>query len=290
MPTPNWYQRTAKASALDSLNLAQAQTLLSSLDTEENGTYAGNFYNEFKKFSQFGLNSHYEFPHVEDLPNGSDSWVLDTYKQIEGSEDILEDLTKPDDPKESSKKFLTNATVDVISSSGEKNDEISGKAFFIDRDVLLTCYHNIVVNGNKAKTVTVELNDKEYACAVAKIDEKLDIAVLKLQDKSFSSDFYLKIGDSKSIHVGDEINLIDDPYGYEGVFSAGKITGVSNGYLFISNEIFPGNSGGSVVKKDTIEIVGMMSAGINDRSNEPNSVISVDKIKAFLDKSGVTYE
>jgi S1-C subfamily serine protease len=282
-------KRTAKASTLDSLNPTQAQTLLLS-------SSAGNFYNEFKKFSQFGMSGD-DLPHVDSLPVGNMfdgkedvDWVTSTFQKIKGSEDVLKDLAKPDDPKESSKKFLLNSTVDVVSSSGEKNDEIAGKAFFIDRDVLLTCYHNIVINGSKATSVTVELNDKEYTCAVAKIDEKLDIAVLKMQESEFSSDFYLKMGDSKEVHVGDEINLIDDPYGYEGVFAAGKITGVSDGFYFISNEIYPGNSGGAVVKKDTIEIVGMMSAGINDRSNEPNAIISVDKIKAFLDRSGVKYE
>jgi serine protease Do len=136
-----------------------------------------------------------------------------------------------------------------------------GSGFIIRSDgVIMTNAH--VVNG--ASEVTVRLTDRrEYTAKVIGVDAKSDIAVIKIQAKDLPT---VRIGDSRSLKVGEWVLAIGAPFGFEnsataGIVSAKGRTLPDSGYVpFIQTDvpINPGNSGGPLFNMRG-EVVGVNS-------------------------------
>ena len=121
-----------------------------------------------------------------------------------------------------------------------------GSGFIIRGDgVILTNAH--VVKG--ASEVTVRLTDRrEYTAKVLGVDSKSDIAVIKIEAKDLPT---VKLGDSRSLKVGEWVLAIGAPFGFENSATAGIVSAkgrsLDSGYVpFIQTDvpINPGNSGG----------------------------------------------
>ena len=135
-----------------------------------------------------------------------------------------------------------------------------GSGFIIGADgVILTNAH--VVKG--ASEVTVKLTDRrEYTAKVIGIDTRSDIAVIKIQAKDLPT---VKLGDSRSLKVGEWVLAIGAPFGFENSATAGIVSAkgrsLDSGYVpFIQTDvpINPGNSGGPLFNMRG-EVVGINS-------------------------------
>ena len=135
-----------------------------------------------------------------------------------------------------------------------------GSGFIIRQDgVILTNAH--VVRG--ASEVTVRLTDRrEYTAKVIGLDQKSDIAVIKIKATELPT---VKLGDSRSLKVGEWVLAIGAPFGFENSATAGIVSAkgrsLDSGYVpYIQTDvpINPGNSGGPLFNMRG-EVVGINS-------------------------------
>jgi len=135
-----------------------------------------------------------------------------------------------------------------------------GSGFIIRSDgLIMTNAH--VVKG--ASEVTVHLTDRrEYTAKVVGIDTRSDIAIVKIQAKDLPT---VRIGDSKSLKVGEWVLAIGAPFGFENSATAGIVSAkgrlLNGDYVpFIQTDvpINPGNSGGPLFNMRG-EVVGINS-------------------------------
>ncbi|HTT42999.1 MAG TPA: DegQ family serine endoprotease [Steroidobacteraceae bacterium] len=135
-----------------------------------------------------------------------------------------------------------------------------GSGFIVRSDgVIMTNAH--VVNG--ASEVTVRMTDRrEYTAKVIGVDTKSDIAVIKINAKDLP---VVKVGDSRSLKVGEWVLAIGAPFGFENSATAGIVSAkgrtLDSGYVpFIQTDvpINPGNSGGPLFNMKG-EVVGINS-------------------------------
>ena len=143
----------------------------------------------------------------------------------------------------------------------------AGSGWIIDGDGIIVT-NNHVVEG--AKSVTVTLADgRTFPAEAVKTDPVNDLAVIKVNAKNLPS---VKIGDSRTLRVGDWVVAIGNPLGLgisakEGIISRlGVSLEVSSGetlydLIETSAAINPGNSGGPLVNMAG-DIIGITSAKI----------------------------
>jgi len=136
-----------------------------------------------------------------------------------------------------------------------------GSGFIVSSDgTILTNAH--VVNG--ASEVTVRLTDRrEFTAKVIGVDTRSDVAVIRIPAKNLPT---VKIGDTRSLKVGEWVVAIGAPFGFENSVTAGIVSGKGrtlpdSGYVpFIQTDvpINPGNSGGPLFNMRG-EVVGINS-------------------------------
>lgn len=132
-----------------------------------------------------------------------------------------------------------------------------GSGFFITRDGLaLTNYH--VIDGAASAVITTADGRTYPVKGICGYDTKHDIAVLQIDGTGFP---YLKLGDSGSIHTGDDVYAIGSPFGLLNTISNGVISQTVrevNGTDFIqyTAPISMGSGGGPVLNTKG-EVVGL---------------------------------
>jgi len=159
-----------------------------------------------------------------------------------------------------------------------------GSGFIINPDgYALTNAH---VVGDK-KTVGVKLsNNKTFTAKVVAVDEKKDLALLKLPVANLPA---LRLGSGK-VQEGEPVMAIGAPYGMDFTVTRGIISNTScelEGSRFIQTDtaLNPGNSGGPLVNGNG-EAIGINSA-IIAFSNGMGFAIPVENINDFLAKNKV---
>ncbi len=144
----------------------------------------------------------------------------------------------------------------------ERRLEAVGSGFIIDE------VGHVVTNAHVARDaerITVTLNDgTKLAAKVVGLDEKTDLAVLKLEsDGPFP---YVEFGDSDRVRVGDKIIAVGNPFGLGGTVTAGIVSatkrelgvGPYDDFIQIDAPINRGNSGGPTFNLDG-EVIGVNS-------------------------------
>jgi serine protease Do len=136
-----------------------------------------------------------------------------------------------------------------------------GSGFIVTEDgYVLTNAH--VVNG--ASEVTVKMTDRrEYTAKVVGVDERTDVAVIKIDGKNLPT---VKIGDPSKLKPGEWVIAIGSPFGFENSVTAGVVSATSrsmggNNYApFIQTDVAvnPGNSGGPLFNMNG-EVIGINS-------------------------------
>jgi serine protease Do len=122
-----------------------------------------------------------------------------------------------------------------------------GSGFIVSSNGLILTNAHVV---REAKDVTVKLSDRrEYSAKVLGIDTTTDIAVLKIDAKDLP---VVRLGDSKSLEVGDPVLAIGAPYGLEETATAGIVSAKGRSlpgdavvpFIQTDAAVNPGNSGG----------------------------------------------
>ena len=136
-----------------------------------------------------------------------------------------------------------------------------GSGFIVDSDgIVLTNAH--VVEG--ANEVRVRLTDRrEFKGKVLGADKATDLAVVKIDAKGLPT---VKLGDPRSIKVGEWVLAIGSPFGFENTVTAGIVSATSRSlpdgsYVpFIQTDaaVNPGNSGGPLFNLKG-EVIGINS-------------------------------
>jgi serine protease Do len=137
-----------------------------------------------------------------------------------------------------------------------------GSGFIVSEDgYILTNAH--VVNG--ASQVTVKMTDRrEYEAKVVGVDERTDVAVIKIEGKNLPT---VKLGDASRLKPGEWVIAIGSPFGFENSVTAGVVSatsrsmpGEANYTPFIQTDVAvnPGNSGGPLFNLKG-EVVGINS-------------------------------
>jgi serine protease Do len=149
-----------------------------------------------------------------------------------------------------------------------------GSGVIVDSKGYIITNNHVVEGATKIK-VSVE-GGAEYTAKVVGADQLSDIAVIKIEgDEEFPT---ARIGDDKSLRVGDWVLAIGSPFGLERTVTAGIISTTGrvfsdanpnmlfNDYLQTDAAINPGNSGGPLVNMNG-EVVGINSF-ISTRSQQ----------------------
>ena len=138
-----------------------------------------------------------------------------------------------------------------------------GSGFIIsDEGYILT--NNHVVGG--ADEIKVKLTDgREFKAVVKGTDEKLDLAVLKIEVKDHLP--VVQLGDSDAIEVGEWVMAIGNPFGLAQTVTAGIVSatgrvigsGPYDDFIQTDASINPGNSGGPLFNADG-KVIGINTA------------------------------
>ena len=166
-----------------------------------------------------------------------------------------------------------------------------GSGVIVDgKGLIVTNYHVI----EDADTIKVALDDgREFHCSVVLKDQKVDLAVLKIDDAGKDTFPTLPIGNSDQVEVGDLVLAIGNPFGVGQTVTSGIISGLARtpvrsdtGFgFFIQTDaaINPGNSGGALVSIDG-SLLGINSE-IYSRSGGSNGIgfaIPANLVRTFV--------
>ncbi len=183
-----------------------------------------------------------------------------------------------------------------IEYHGEKMLYGSGSGIVISNDgYILT--NNHVVDGMNFFTVQVCTTDpktgtgftQEYDATIVGCDKDTDIAVLKINASNLQA---AVLGDSDSLHLGDDVVIIGNPMGLQTSVSKGVVSGLnrqisSNDRALSSIQtdaaINSGNSGGAMFNMYG-EVVGVVNEKlINDYSENLGFAITINEAKTVID-------
>ena len=162
-----------------------------------------------------------------------------------------------------------------------------GSGFIVSSNGLILTNAHVV---REAKDVTVKLSDRrEYTAKVLGVDTTTDIAVLKIDAKDLP---VVRLGDSKSLKVGDPVLAIGAPYGLEETATAGIVSAKGRSlpgdavvpFIQTDAAVNPGNSGGPLFD-GTGSVVGI-NAQIYSRSGGFQGVSFAIPIDVALKREG----
>lgn len=165
-----------------------------------------------------------------------------------------------------------------------------GSGVIISKDGYIVTNNHVVENADEI-TITIADNPKEYHARIIGKDADSDLAVIKIDGKSFDA---IKIGDSKNLKVGDLIFALGNPFGIGSTVTQGIISalnkdnvGINRYENFIQTDasINPGNSGGALVDSRGA-LIGINSAIIS-KSGGNNGIgfaIPIDMVKNVVKK------
>lgn len=163
-----------------------------------------------------------------------------------------------------------------------------GSGVIVGKDGIVVT-NNHVIEG--ADDIKVALSDgREYPCKVLLKDDRVDLAVLKIQaGETFDA---LPLGDSDAVEVGDLVLAIGNPFGVGQTVTSGIVSALARNQVkagdfgfFIQTDasINPGNSGGGLIDMKG-ELIGINTA-IFSRGGGSNGVgfaIPANLVKVFV--------
>lgn len=160
----------------------------------------------------------------------------------------------------------------------ERMQNSLGSGVIVSADGIVVTNTHVVKVGGAAEIRIVLADRREFDAKVIQLDEKSDIAVLRLEGGEGRFPF-LEFENSDSIEVGDQVLAIGNPFGIGQTVTSGIISalartevGKSETQVFLQTDaaINPGNSGGALVDMSG-RIVGINTA-IYSRSGGSHGV------------------
>lgn len=177
---------------------------------------------------------------------------------------------------------------------GQQMPNCSEKQSSLGSGVIVEANGTVVTNNHVvegADDIKVALPDgREFPCKVVLRDDRVDLAVLKIDTKeSFPT---LPIGNSDAVEVGDLVLAIGNPFGVGQTVTSGIVSALARNQVvrnefgfFIQTDasINPGNSGGALMNMKG-ELIGINTA-IFSRGGGSNGIgfaIPANLVKVFL--------
>lgn len=173
---------------------------------------------------------------------------------------------------------LQNGVVVVIGLDKGSKPLQCGSGFFINRNgSLLTSYHLI----KDAGAVSVKMTNGAFFPLeqVIAIDARQDLAVLKVAGQNLPA---LKLGDSDTVQVGEEVIALGTPLGLEASVSTGVISGIrhdADRALFQTTAPTSSGSSGGPLLNVKGEVIGIIMSSARDGQNL-NFAIPINAAKA----------
>lgn len=188
---------------------------------------------------------------------------------------VILTLCAPTFAQEYDKDELVNISVyekispAIVSVAAQLSDGVSeGTGCIITSDgQILTGWH--VVEGAKTIDVTTSNGQTYKAKLVAKMKDKKDLAILKIEpDEELPT---VSFGDSEEVKVGQKVLSIGNPFGFSNTLTQGIISRID----YVKNRfqtdaaINPGCSGGPILNS-TGEVIGISQSIYNPDHNISN--------------------
>jgi serine protease Do len=139
-----------------------------------------------------------------------------------------------------------------------------GSGFIVDKDGFILTNNHVVEDADEI--IVKLLNDeKEYPAKVMGRDPKTDLALIKIDGaKNLQA---AALGDSESLHVGDWVIAIGNPFGWSHTVTVGVVSALGRSigqgpydqYIQTDASINPGNSGGPLFDY-TGKVIGVNTA------------------------------
>ena len=180
-----------------------------------------------------------------------------------------------------------NRFFDEMPQQRQRREQNLGTGFIISADgYILT--NNHVVNG--ADEVMVKLSDgRELKGEIKGVDEKVDLALIKISDKEKLP--FAELGDSDALEVGEWVMAIGNPFGLSHTVTAGIVSakgrvigsGPYDDYIQTDASINPGNSGGPLFSSQG-KVIGINTAIIAGGGGGIGFAIPISMAKTVVDQ------
>ncbi len=189
---------------------------------------------------------------------------------------------KLDSVEEVAKK-ATPAVVSIIAGLRSGSGVITSPNGYV-----LTNNH-IIKNQTNGNITVVLSNGKIFRADIIGTDEKVDLAILKIEAKNIP---YLEFGNSDKVKIGERIVAIGQPYGYDFTVTSGIVSakhrekGPTEYRDFIQTDasINPGNSGGPLLNLKG-KVIGINTFIVSDISaGELGFAIPSNLAKKIMDE------
>jgi S1-C subfamily serine protease len=201
----------------------------------------------------------------------------------------------PEDERVGAIADVLNKCVMVESINMAEGVKETGSAFCVKKGYFITCAHvirrynkyeeNITEVGFKETILNLVQNGRRYKAQLITVSPKWDIALLRcdLDIEPFEIE--------TEMMVGQDIFAVGSPHGYENNVSVGTIGSLNRklffykeapDYMFADLAIFPGNSGGPIVKSDDGKVIGMVTLVVSSSAGYGlNAALPANYIQEF---------
>lgn len=135
-----------------------------------------------------------------------------------------------------------------------------GSGFFIREDLIVTNIHVVAGIHGKQHTTSVELNNQSMHYSVTGVvatDPEHDLVILKVEGQGSG---VLKIGDSDSVKLGDDVTTIGTNKDVPADIVKGKLKRIATSYFRLQATLPSGFSGAPVINEDG-EVIAICTEG-----------------------------
>jgi len=189
--------------------------------------------------------------------------------------------------QETPKQIAQNVFPSVVSLFMEDSEGqrfALGGGFFVQEGIVATNLH--VIEGAMSGYAKLVGQPTEHNIeGTVAIDDERDLVLLSVPGVNAPA---VILGDSDNISVGDAVYVVGNPYGLEGTFTQGIVSGIretdTTGYIQITAAISSGNSGGPVLDSQG-EVIGVAVASLKGGQNL-NFAIPSSYLSELLSKKG----
>lgn len=171
-----------------------------------------------------------------------------------------------------------------------------GSGFFIREDGLIGTNYHVV---EMLDSIIVKTSDSTfYNAVVLSVDERNDIAILKITNAGGKVFPVVKLGNSDNVRVGEDCFAIGSPLGYEYTISNGIVAGIRENQkveyskkevknfdkvIQITAGVAPGNSGGALFN-DSYEVIGITTyTAFRNFSGNLNFAVCINSLKDLME-------
>lgn len=184
-----------------------------------------------------------------------------------------------DDPGQRIYQQSIPLTCLIVTFRNGKTDNL-GSGLLVSSDGLVITNNHVI---EKADNLAVRCGERESAASVRKRAKEPDLALLATSLKG-KDGFVLNETYNQDL-IGRDVFVIGNPYGLEGTFSTGVISGLREldgvRHIQISAPVSPGNSGGPVILRDGT-VIGIAAMGLKVGQNLNFAIASVEVIASGL--------